>query len=188
MSSIEHVTGREVLDSRGNPTVEAEVFLDSGASGRAIAPAGASTGTYEATEWRDGGSRFGDKGVLGAVEHINGEICGVLQGFEALDQRAVDFSMVDLDGTPSKGRLGANAVLAVSLAVARASSNELGLPLYRYVGGSNGHVMAVPMLNVINGGLHADNAVDLQEFMLFPVGASSFSEAIRWGTETYHAL
>jgi enolase len=188
MSSIEHVTGREVLDSRGNPTVEAEVFLDSGASGRAIAPAGASTGTYEATEWRDGGTRYGGKGVLGAVEHVNGEIASVLEGFDALDQRAVDYALVDLDGTPTKGRLGANAILAVSLAVARAAATELELPLYRYIGGTNAHVLPVPQLNVINGGVHADNDIDLQEFMLFPVGATSFSEAIRWGAETYHAL
>jgi enolase 1/2/3 len=188
MSTIEQVIGREVLDSRGNPTVEAEVLLDSGASGRAIVPSGASTGTYEATEWRDGGDRYGGKGVLGAVEHLNGEISGVLEGFDALDQRAVDFCLVDLDGTPTKGRLGANAILGASLAVARAASEELGLPLYRYVGGANAHVLPVPMLNVINGGLHADNDVDMQEFMLFPIGAASFSEAIRWGAETYHAL
>ena len=188
MSTIEQVIGREVLDSRGNPTVEAEVLLDSGASGRAIVPSGASTGTYEATEWRDGGDRYGGKGVLGAVEHLNGEISGVLEGFDALDQRAVDFCLVDLDGTPTKGRLGANAILGASLAVARAAADELDLPLYRYVGGANSHVLPVPMLNVINGGLHADNDVDMQEFMLFPVGAASFSEAIRWGAETYHAL
>jgi enolase len=188
MSTVEHVIGREVLDSRGNPTVEAEVFLDSGASGRAIAPSGASTGTYEATEWRDGGARYGGKGVLGAVEHINGEIAGVLEGFDALDQRAVDYALVDLDGTPTKGRLGANAIVAVSLAIARAAATEIDLPLYRYVGGLNSYVLPVPMLNVINGGLHADNDIDLQEFMLFPVGATSFSEAIRWGAETYHAL
>jgi enolase len=188
MSTIEQVIGREVLDSRGNPTVEAEVILDSGASGRAIVPSGASTGTYEATEWRDGGDRYGGKGVLGAVEHLNGEISGVLEGFDALDQRAVDFCMIDLDGTPTKGRLGANAILGASLAVARAAAEEVDLPLYRYVGGSNAHVLPVPMLNVINGGLHADNDVDMQEFMLFPVGAASFSEAIRWGAETYHEL
>ncbi|MFZ0666861.1 MAG: phosphopyruvate hydratase [Acidimicrobiales bacterium] len=188
MSSIEQVIGREVLDSRGNPTVEAEVVLDTGATGVAIVPSGASTGTYEATEWRDGGPRYGGKGVLGAVEHVNGEISGILEGFDALDQRAVDYCLIDLDGTPTKGRLGANAILAVSLAVARAAAAELDIPLYRYVGGANAHVLPVPMLNVINGGLHADNDVDLQEFMLFPVGAASFSEAIRWGAETYHAL
>ena len=188
MSTIEQVIGREVLDSRGNPTVEAEVLLDSGATGRAIAPSGASTGTYEATEWRDGGLRYGGKGVLGAVEHINGSISGVLEGFEALDQRAVDFGLIDLDGTPTKGRLGANAVVAVSLAVARAAAAELGIQLYRYLGGPNAHVLPVPMFNVINGGAHADNDVDMQEFMLFPVGAASFSEAVRWGSETYHEL
>ena len=188
MSTIEHIIGREVLDSRGNPTVEAEVVLDSGTSGRAIAPSGASTGTYEATEWRDGGDRYGGKGVLGAVEHVNSEISGVLEGFDVLDQRAVDFCLIDLDGTPTKGRLGANAVIAVSMAVARAAANELALPLYAYIGGVNAHVLPVPMFNVINGGLHADNDVDLQEFMLFPVGAASFSEALRWGAETYHAL
>jgi enolase len=188
MSTIEHIIGREVLDSRGNPTVEAEVVLDSGTSGRAIAPSGASTGTYEATEWRDGGDRYGGKGVLGAVEHVNSEISGVLEGFDVLDQRAVDFCLIDLDGTPTKGRLGANAVIAVSMAVARAAANELALPLYTYIGGVNAHVLPVPMFNVINGGLHADNDVDLQEYMLFPVGAASFSEALRWGAETYHAL
>lgn len=188
MSSIEQVIGREVLDSRGNPTVEAEVVLDTGATGVAIVPSGASTGTYEATEWRDGGPRYGGKGVLGAVEHVNGEISGILEGFDALDQRAVDYCLIDLDGTPTKGRLGANAILAVSLAVARAAAAELEIPLYRYIGGANAHILPVPMLNVINGGLHADNAVDLQEFMLFPVGAASFSEAIRWGAETYQSL
>ncbi len=188
MSTIEHIIGREVLDSRGNPTVEAEVVLDTGTSGRAIAPSGASTGTYEATEWRDGGARYGGKGVLGAVEHVNGEISGVLEGFDVLDQRAVDFCLIDLDGTPTKGRLGANAVVAVSMAVAHAAANELALPLYAYIGGVNAHVLPVPQFNVINGGVHADNDVDLQEFMLFPVGAASFSEALRWGSETYHAL
>jgi enolase len=188
MSSIEQVVGREVLDSRGNPTVEVEVHLDSGASGRAIVPSGASTGTYEATEWRDGGERFGGKGVLGAVERVNGEIAEAIEGFDATDQRLVDLALVDLDGTPTKGRLGANAVLGVSLAVARAAAEHVGLPLYRYVGGSNAHVLPVPMLNVLNGGVHADNSVDFQEFMVMPVGAASFSEALRWGAETYHAL
>jgi enolase len=188
MSTIEQVIGREVLDSRGNPTVEAEVVLDTGTSGRAIAPSGASTGTYEATEWRDGGARYGGKGVLGAVEHVNGEISGVLEGFDVLDQRSVDLCLVDLDGTPTKGRLGANAVVAVSIAVARAAANELSMPLYSYIGGVNAHVLPVPQFNVINGGAHADNYLDLQEFMLFPVGAASFSEALRWGAETYHTL
>ncbi|HWE65935.1 MAG TPA: phosphopyruvate hydratase [Acidimicrobiales bacterium] len=188
MSAIEHVIGREVLDSRGNPTVEAEVMLDSGARGRAIAPSGASTGMHEAVELRDGGDRFGGKGVLGAVAHVNGELADALEGLDGLDQRAVDFTMIDLDGTPDKGRVGANAMLAVSLANARAVADELGLPLYRSIGGTNAHALPVPMLNVVNGGAHANNTIDFQEFMLMPVGAASFSEALRWGTETYHAL
>ena len=188
MSAIEHVIGREVLDSRGNPTVEAEVILDSGARGRAIAPSGASTGQHEAVELRDGGERFGGKGVRGAVAHVNDDIADALEGLDALDQREVDFSMIDLDGTPDKGRLGANAILAVSLANAKAMADELGLPLYRSIGGTNAHVLPVPMLNVLNGGAHADNSVDFQEFMVMPVGASSFSQALRWGAETYHAL
>jgi enolase len=188
VSAIEHVIGREVLDSRGNPTVEAEVLLDSGARGRAIAPSGASTGIREAVELRDGGDRFSGKGVWNAVSHVNGEIADALEGLDALDQRGVDFTMIDLDGTPDKGRLGANAVLAVSLANAKAVADELGLPLYRSIGGSNAHVLPVPMLNVVNGGAHANNSIDFQEFMLMPVGAASFSEALRWGTETYHAL
>ena len=188
MSAIEHVIGREVLDSRGNPTVESEVILDSGARGRAIAPSGASTGIREAVELRDGGERFGGKGVLGAVAHVNDDIADALAGLDALDQRNVDFTMIDLDGTPDKGRLGANAILAVSLANARAVADELGLPLYRSIGGTNAHVLPVPMLNVLNGGAHADNSVDFQEFMVMPVGASSFSQALRWGAETYHAL
>ena len=170
MSSIEEIRAREVLDSRGNPTVEVEVVLESGAGGRAIVPSGASTGTYEATEWRDGGERYGGKGVLGAVEHVNGEIGEVLSGFDSADQRGVDLALIDLDGTPSKGRLGANAVLGVSLAVARAAADDLGLPLYRYVGGANAHVLPVPLMNVINGGVHADNSIDLQEFMISPGG------------------
>jgi enolase len=188
VSTIEHVVGREVLDSRGNPTVEAEVLLDSGARGRAIAPSGASTGIREAVELRDGGERFGGKGVLRAVAHVNGEIADAITGLDALDQRSVDFAMVDLDGTPDKGRLGANAMLAVSLASAKALADDLELPLYRSLGGANAHVLPVPMLNVLNGGAHARNSVDFQEFMLMPVGASSFGEALRWGTETYHAL
>jgi enolase len=188
LSAIEHVIGREVLDSRGNPTVEAEVMLDSGARGRAIAPSGASTGIHEAVELRDGGQRFGGKGVLSAVAHVNAEIADCLEGLDALDQRNVDFTMIDLDGTPDKGRLGANAMLAVSLANAKAVAGDLGLPLYRSIGGANAHVLPVPMLNVVNGGAHARNSIDFQEFMLMPVGASSFSEALRWGAETYHAL
>jgi enolase len=188
MSAIEQILAREVLDSRGNPTIEVEVALDTGAGGRAIIPSGASTGVHEATEWRDGGARYGGKGVLGAVEHVNGEIAEVLVGFDASDQRAVDMALVDLDGTPSKGRLGANAVLGVSLAVARAAALDAGMPLFRYVGGVNAHVLPTPMMNVVNGGAHADNSIGLQEFMVMPVGAASFSEALRWGVETYHAL
>jgi enolase len=188
VSSIEHVVGREVLDSRGNPTVEAEVLLDSGARGRAISPSGASTGIREAVELRDGGDRFSGKGVLRAVANVNGEIAEVIRGLDALDQRAVDYAMIDLDGTPDKGRLGANAMLAVSLATAKACADDLAVPLYRAIGGANAHVLPVPMLNVLNGGAHAKNSIDFQEFMLMPVGAASFSEALRWGTETYHAL
>lgn len=188
MSSIEQVIGRQVLDSRGNPTVEVEIFLDSGAVGRAIVPSGASTGTYEAVELRDGGDWFGGKGVTQAVAHVNGEMAELLRGFDALDQRRVDLALVDADGTPDKGRLGANAILGVSLATAKAAADELELPLFRYLGGSNAHVLPVPMMNVLNGGVHADNSVDFQEFMIMPVGAASFSEALRWGVETYHAL
>jgi enolase len=188
VSAIEHVIGREVLDSRGNPTVEAEVLLSSGARGRAIAPSGASTGIHEAVELRDGGDRFGGKGVARAVSHVNGAIADALTGLEAIDQRNVDFTMIDLDGTPDKGSLGANAMLAVSLASAKSVADELDLPLYRSIGGTNAHALPVPMLNVLNGGVHARNSVDFQEFMLMPVGAASFSEALRWGTETYHSL
>jgi enolase len=189
VSTIEHIVGREVLDSRGNPTVEVEVFLDSGARGRAIVPSGASTGQFEAVELRDGeDGRFGGKGVLDAVGHVDGEIYDALTGFDAFQQRDIDRLLLDLDGTDNKARLGANAILGVSLAVAKAAADELELPLYRYVGGTNAHVLPVPMMNVLNGGAHADNNVDLQEFMIMPVGAASFGEALRWGTETYHVL
>jgi enolase len=188
VSSIEHVVGREVIDSRGNPTVEVEVYLASGAEGRAIVPSGASTGRFEAVELRDGGERFAGKGVAGAVEHVNTEIREALIGFEAAEQREVDRQMLDLDGTDNKGRLGANAILGASLAVAKAAADDVGLPLYRYVGGANAHALPVPMLNVLNGGAHADNNVDFQEFMIMPVGAASFREALRWGVETYHVL
>ena len=188
MSAIEQVIGREVLDSRGNPTVEVEVVLDSGAAGRAIVPSGASTGTFEAVELRDGGGRFGGKGVTGAVAHVNGELADLVSGFDALDQRGLDLAMIDADGTPNKARLGANAILGVSLAAARAAADELSVPLFRYLGGVGAHVLPVPMMNVVNGGVHADNSVDLQEFMIMPVGAASFAEALRWGVETYHAL
>ena len=188
MSVIKHVVGREVLDSRGNPTVEVEVFLGSGAHGRAIVPSGASTGRYEAVELRDGDERYGGKGVRTAVANVNGEIADTVVGLDALDQRGVDRALISLDGTDDKGRLGANAILGTSLAVAKAAADSLELPLYRYVGGPSAHVLPVPMMNLVNGGVHADNNVDLQEFMVMPVGAASLSEALRWGTETYHAL
>jgi enolase len=188
MSDIEHVQGREVLDSRGNPTVEVEVFLASGATGRAIVPSGASTGQFEAAELRDGGARFGGKGVLNAVEHVNGPIRDALEGMESLDQRGIDLLLIDLDGSPNKANLGANALLGTSLANAHAAAEESGLPLWRYVGGANAHVLPTPMMNVLNGGVHADNSVDFQEFMIMPVGAASYSEGLRWGVETYHVL
>ncbi len=188
MSTIDFVFGREVLDSRGNPTVEVEVVLESGAQGRAIVPSGASTGQFEAVELRDGGERYAGKGVLGAVDNVNGEIAEMVEGLDAFEQRAIDRLLCDLDGTDNKARLGANALLGVSLAIAKAAAAELELPLYRYVGGTNAHVLPVPMMNVLNGGAHADNNVDLQEFMIMPVGAPSFSEALRWGTQTYHVL
>ncbi|ABF44308.1 Enolase [Deinococcus geothermalis DSM 11300] len=186
--NIEKVIAREVLDSRGNPTVEAEVFLDSGFSGRAIVPSGASTGTHEALELRDGDGRYGGKGVLRAVQNVNEVLAPALVGLDASEQGAVDAAMLALDGTPNKGRLGGNAILAVSLATARAAANELGVPLYRYLGGSNAKTLPVPMMNVINGGAHADNNVDFQEFMVMPVGAPTFREALRYGAETFHAL
>jgi enolase len=188
MSAIELVIGRQVLDSRGNPTVEAEVILESGAVGRAIAPSGASTGSHEAVELRDGGDAWGGKGVQRAVDNINGEINEALEGYEASDQRAVDYALIDLDGTPDKGRLGANAMLAVSLANAKAAALESDLQLFQYIGGVNAHVLPVPMLNVINGGVHALNSIDFQEFMFMPVGATSFTEALQWGVEAYHML
>jgi enolase len=188
MSEILSVVGREILDSRGNPTVEVEVLLDSGSLGLAAVPSGASTGEYEAVELRDGGDRYGGKGVRKAVGYINDEISDVLEGMDALDQRGIDQLMLDLDGTDNKAKLGANSILGVSLAVAKAAAIELEIPLYRYVGGPNAHVLPVPMMNVINGGVHADNSIDMQEFMIMPVGAPSFSEALRWGTETYHVL
>jgi enolase len=188
MSSIEHIVGREVLDSRGNPTVEVEAFLASGGQGRAMVPSGASTGQFEAVELRDGGGRYRGKGVINAVGFVNGEMREAVIGLDGTDQRLVDTQLIDLDGTDNKGRLGANAILGVSLAVARAAADELGLPLYRYVGGTNAHVLPVPMMNVLNGGAHADNNVDFQEFMIMPVGAAGFAEALRWGVETYHVL
>ncbi|MDQ4132384.1 MAG: phosphopyruvate hydratase [Actinomycetota bacterium] len=188
MSAIEHIVGREVLDSRGNPTVEVEVLLASGGRGRAMVPSGASTGVHEAVERRDGGSRYGGLGVLGPVGAINGEIRSVLTGFEALDQRAVDAELASLDGTDDKGRLGANAILGASLAVAKAAADELEVPLYRYVGGVDAHILPTPMMNVLNGGAHAFNTLDIQEYMVVPIGAASFSEAVRWCVETYWAL
>ena len=188
MSEIVEVVGREVLDSRGNPTVEVEIVLDSGATGRAIVPSGASTGEFEAVELRDGGRRYLGKGVLRAVEHVNDIIAHVVIGMDATNQRALDNALIELDGTENKSRLGANAMLGVSLSVAHAAASELELPLYRAIGGPHAHVLPVPMMNVINGGAHADNNVDLQEFMIMPVGAPSFHEAVRWGVETYHTL
>jgi enolase len=188
MSAIEQVVGRQILDSRGNPTVEAEVLLESGATGRAAVPSGASTGTFEAVELRDGAEYYLGKGVERAVGHVNVEIAEAVEGLEALDQRGLDLALIDLDGTDNKSQLGANAILGVSLAVARAAAVESGLPLYRYVGGAGAHVLPVPLMNVLNGGVHADNNVDLQEFMIVPVGAASFGEALRWGAETYHVL
>jgi enolase len=185
---IDDITGRMILDSRGNPTVEVDVELLSGARGRAAVPSGASTGAHEAVELRDGGDRYGGKGVDDAVEHVNGEIREALLGADASDQRGIDALLVALDGTDNKARLGANAVLGASLAVAKAAAEEAGLPVYRYVGGANAHVLPVPLMNVLNGGAHADSNVDIQEFMLAPLGAVSFSEALRWGAETYHAL
>lgn len=188
MADIIHVMAREILDSRGNPTVEAEVFLDDGARGVAGVPSGASTGVHEAHELRDGGDRYLGKGVLKAVENVNEEIADELAGFEADDQRLIDQALIKLDGTENKSRLGANAILGVSIAAAKAAAESAGLPLYRYVGGPNAHVLPVPMMNILNGGSHADSGVDVQEFMIAPIGAESFSEALRQGTEVYHAL
>jgi enolase len=189
MSAIVDIVGREILDSRGNPTVECDVLLESGTMGRAAVPSGASTGSREAIELRDGDkSRYLGKGVLKAVEHINTEISEAVLGLDASEQAFLDKTLVDLDGTENKGRLGANAMLAVSLAVARGAAEESGLPLYRYLGGMGGMQLPVPMMNVINGGAHANNSLDLQELMVIPVGAPSFREAVRWGAETFHAL
>lgn len=188
MSSISVVTGRQVLDSRGNPTVEVDVVLESEASGRALVPSGASTGMFEAVELRDGGEHWAGKGVESAVDNVNTDLAGAVRGLDACDQRAVDRALCDVDGTDDKSRLGANAILGVSLAVAHAAANDAGAPLYRYIGGANAHVLPLPMLNVLNGGEHADNNLDLQEFMIMPVGAASFSEALRWGVECYHEL
>jgi enolase len=188
MSVIERVHARQILDSRGNPTVEVELALRSGAVGRAAVPSGASTGEFEATELRDGGADYLGKGVTKAVGHVNGEIAAAVNGVDASDQAALDQTLIDLDGTPNKSRLGANAILGVSLAAAHAAAAEESLPLWRYLGGEGAHVLPVPMMNVLNGGAHADNSVDFQEFMIVPVGASSFSEGLRKGAEVFHAL
>ena len=188
MSEIVHLHGRQVLDSRGNPTVEVEVGLDSGAFGLAVVPSGASTGEHEAVELRDGGDAWLGKGVSRAVAHVDGEIAEAILGLDANDQRAIDRTLIDLDGTPTKARLGANAILGASLAVAKAAAADAGLPLYRWVGGTNANVLPVPLLNVVNGGAHAENSLDFQEFMLVPAGAETFSEALRIGVETYHHL
>jgi enolase len=188
MTSIAQVHGRQILDSRGNPTIEVDVRLESGAFGRAAVPSGASTGVHEALELRDGGSEWGGKGVARALGNVNGELAQAVQGLDADDQRAVDERMVELDGTPNKGRLGANAVLGVSLAAAKAAAADAGVSLFRHLGGEEAATLPVPMMNVINGGAHAQNSIDLQEFMLVPAGASSFADALRIGAETFHAL
>jgi enolase len=188
VSDIELVHARQILDSRGNPTVEVDLVLRSGAAGRAAVPSGASTGEFEAVELRDGGDAWGGKGVAKAVHNVNAELAEAVRGIDAADQEAVDRAMLDLDGTPNKGRLGANAILGVSLAAAKAAAAEAGLPLWRYLGGEAAHLLPVPMMNVLNGGAHADNKVDFQEFMVVPVGAGSYSEALRTGAEIFHAL
>lgn len=189
MTAIIDLHGREILDSRGNPTVEVDVLLEDGSFGRAAVPSGASTGAHEAVELRDGDKgRYKGKGVLNAVDAVNTEIADTILGFDAEDQRDVDMAMIELDGTPNKGRIGANAILGTSLAVAKAAANARGLPLYSYLGGVAAHVLPVPMMNIINGGEHADNPIDIQEFMIMPVGAESLAEAVRWGSEVFHTL
>jgi enolase len=188
LSEIERVHGRQILDSRGNPTVEVDVLLKSGASGRALVPSGASTGEFEAVELRDGGDAWGGKGVSKAVANVNGELAEAVQGIDPADQHGLDRALIDRDGTPNKGRLGANAILGVSLAGAKAAAAEAGLPLWRYLGGESAHVLPVPMMNVLNGGAHADNKVDFQEFMVVPVGAATYSDGLRMGAEVFHAL
>jgi enolase len=188
MASIEAIHARQILDSRGNPTLEVEVALDDGTAGRAGVPSGASTGAFEAVELRDSGDEYGGKGVQRAVQGVIDEIQPELLGYDADDQRLVDQAMIDLDRTPDKSRLGANAIVGVSMAVARAAAESAGLPLFRYLGGPNAHLLPVPQMNILNGGAHADNSVDVQEFMILPIGAPTFAEALRWGAETYHAL
>jgi enolase len=188
VASIEGINARQILDSRGNPTVEVEVLLDDGSFGHAAVPSGASTGIFEAVELRDGGEEYGGKAVTKAVDAVNEVIQPELLGYDADDQRLIDQDMIQLDGTPDKSRLGANAIVGVSLAVARAAADSASLPLFRYLGGPNAHVLPAPMMNILNGGAHADTNVDIQEFMIAPIGAATFSEALRWGSETYHAL
>jgi enolase len=189
MTAIVDIIAREILDSRGNPTVEVEVVLEDGSLGRAAVPSGASTGAHEAVELRDGDkARYGGKGVLKAVESVNRDIFEALSGLEAEDQVAIDEAMIALDGTPNKSKLGANAILGVSLAVAKAAAEATSLPLYRYVGGTTARVLPLPMMNIVNGGVHADNPIDFQEFMILPVGAPSLREAVRWGAEVFHVL
>jgi enolase len=188
VSSIEGVGAREILDSRGNPTVEVEVLLEDGTVARAAVPSGASTGAFEAVELRDGDARYGGKGVQNAVNAVIDEIGPELVGYDAHEQRLIDQVLIELDGTPDKGRLGANAILGVSLAIAKAAAESADIPLFRYVGGANAHVLPVPMMNIVNGGAHADSNVDVQEFMIAPIGAPTFAEALRWGAETYHSL
>ena len=188
MAAIDAVHARQILDSRGNPTLEVEVLLDDGSLGRAAAPSGASTGAFEAVELRDGGDEYGGKAVTKAIQGIIDEIQPELLGYDADDQRMIDQAMIDLDRTPDKSRLGANAIIGVSMAVAKAAAESAGLPLFRYLGGPNAYLLPVPFMNILNGGAHADNSVDIQEFMIAPVGAATFSEAVQWGAETYHAL
>ncbi len=189
MTAIIDIAAREILDSRGNPTIEVDVTLEDGSMGRAAVPSGASTGAHEAVELRDGDkSRYGGKGVLKAVESVNRDIFDAISGFEAQDQAKIDETMIELDGTPNKAKLGANAILGVSLAVAKAAAEASGLPLYRYVGGTTARVLPMPMMNIVNGGMHADNPIDFQEFMILPIGAPSLSEAVRWGSEVFHTL
>ena len=188
MTAITDIIAREILDSRGNPTVEVDVYLEDGSMGRAAVPSGASTGAHEAVELRDGGKRYGGKGVEKAVEAVNTEIFDAIGGFDAESQIHIDKTLIALDGTPNKSRLGANAILGVSLAVAKAAADSSGLPLYRYVGGAGAHLLPVPMMNIINGGAHADNPIDFQEFMIMPVGAVSLRDGVRIGAEVFHVL